>query len=110
MTDSLEEMGNPFLEETKDLMRLDTRDIIDYYVCFSSWGTAVWNISYGPSSAANNTNIRAIVQPTISKRKILNQQFPDILPQKPIALFFLRLYIACQSRDGNLAEFFRQEN
>ena len=36
MTDSLEEMGNPFLEETKDLMRLDTRDIIDYYVCFSS--------------------------------------------------------------------------
>ena len=29
MTDSLEEMGNPFLEETKDLMRLETRDIID---------------------------------------------------------------------------------
>ena len=35
MTDSLEEMGNPFLEETKDLMRLDTRDIIDSAVITS---------------------------------------------------------------------------
>ena len=35
MTDSLEEMGNPFLEETKGLMRLDTRDIIDSAVITS---------------------------------------------------------------------------
>ena len=35
MTDSLEEMGNPFLEETKDLMRLETRDIIDSAVIMS---------------------------------------------------------------------------
>ena len=37
MTGSLEEMGNPFLEETKDLpvMRLDTRDIIDSAVITS---------------------------------------------------------------------------
>ena len=35
MTDSLEEMGNLFLEETTDLMRLDTRDIIDSAVITS---------------------------------------------------------------------------
>ena len=28
-------MGNPFLEESKDLMRLDTRDIIDPSVAVS---------------------------------------------------------------------------
>ena len=35
MTDSLEEMGKTSLEETKDLMRLDTRDIIDSAVITS---------------------------------------------------------------------------
>ena len=35
MTDSLKEMGNPFLEETKDLMRLETRDVIDSAVITS---------------------------------------------------------------------------
>ena len=35
MTDSLEEIGNPFLEETKGLMRLETRDIIDSAVITS---------------------------------------------------------------------------
>lgn len=32
----IEEMGNPFLEETKDLLRLDTRDIIDPAVVSST--------------------------------------------------------------------------
>ena len=31
----MEEMGNPFLEESKDLLRLDTRDIIDPAVAAS---------------------------------------------------------------------------
>ncbi len=29
LVEVIEEMGNPFLEESKDLLRLDTRDIID---------------------------------------------------------------------------------
>ena len=29
LVDVMEEMGNPFLEETTDLLRLDTRDIVD---------------------------------------------------------------------------------
>ena len=31
----MEEMGNPFLEENKDLLRLDTRDIVDEAVASS---------------------------------------------------------------------------
>ena len=31
----IEEMGNPFLEESKDLLRLDTRDIVDEAVASS---------------------------------------------------------------------------
>ena len=31
----IEEMGNPFLEESKDLLRLDTRDIVDEAVVSS---------------------------------------------------------------------------
>ena len=31
----MEEMGNPFLEESKDLLRLDTRDIVDEAVVSS---------------------------------------------------------------------------
>jgi FtsZ-binding cell division protein ZapB len=29
LVEVMEEMGNPFLEESKDLLRLDTRDIVD---------------------------------------------------------------------------------
>ena len=29
MVEVIEEMGNPFVEVSKDLLRLDTRDIID---------------------------------------------------------------------------------
>ena len=35
MVEVIEEMGNPFLEESKDLLRLDTRDIIDPSVAAS---------------------------------------------------------------------------
>lgn len=35
MVDVVEEMGNPFLEESKDLLQLDTRDIIDPSVAVS---------------------------------------------------------------------------
>ena len=31
----MEEMGNPFMEESKDLLRLDSRDIIDPVVACS---------------------------------------------------------------------------
>ena len=32
LVDIIEEMGNPFLKETTDLLRLDTRDIVDQNV------------------------------------------------------------------------------
>ena len=35
MVEVIEEMGNPFIEETKDLLRLDTTDIVDPAVASS---------------------------------------------------------------------------
>jgi len=35
LVEVIEEMGNPFLEESKDLLRIDTKDIIDPAVASS---------------------------------------------------------------------------
>jgi len=110
-----------FTEMSHDLMRLDTRDIAD-----SSVVEAIYNAEdLGQKQYETFTKDRLIERSTsisepIKKNKLslfsrpsprekskASVQLPSL---KSDCSLFSRLYIACQSRDGNLSEFFQHEN
>lgn len=117
MVEVVEEMGNPFLEETKDLLKLDTRDIIDPAVVSSVCSAEDKGLEQYQTFVAERLQeqLKPISEP-IKKNKLLLFSRPPP-PKKSsaslksdVSFFFSRLYIACQSCDGNLDEFFHHEN
>ena len=121
MVEVIEEMGNPFLEETKDLLKLDTRDIIDPAVVSSVCSAEEKGLEQYQTFVIERLQEQAkpISEP-IKKNKLLLFSRPPPPKKSSASLrvsslksdvsLFSRLYIACQSRDGNLAEFFCHEN
>jgi len=117
----IEELGNPFLEETTDIVVLDTKDIASSSVIHS-----VQNVQKVGKEA-----LESFVQERLIERK---KPLNDVLSRNKLPLFgsssgkaqpkdkqkvaslksdvqlFSRLYIACQTREGNLDDFFRHEN
>ena len=117
----IEELGNPFEEESMDLVVLDTKEIA------------------GPAAVENVRNVKKIGQEQFqaftreclvertkpiddairrNKLKVFSTSTPRSVSKgkqqlaslrNDVALFS-RLYIGCQTRDGNLEEFFRHEN
>ena len=121
LTAVVEDMGNPFLEESKDLLVLDTKDIMD-----ASVADTVRKVqSLGEEQYKKFVNER-LDQPT--------KPVTDIIPKNKLPLFsrppvktqsrqkmqlsalksdcnlFSRLYVSCQTRDGDLDQFFTHEN
>jgi len=117
----LDEMGNPFLEESQDLLVLDTKDIMD-----ASVAETVRKVeSLGEDQYKSFVDER-LDQPT--------KPITDTLPKNKLPLFsrppvktqskqkmqlaalksdcnlFSRLYVSCQTRDGDLDQFFTHEN
>ena len=91
-----EEMGNPFLEESNDLLALDTRDIADEKVI-----KTVKEIEDLGKCQFNNFTTERLV-----KRE---KSLFDPIRKNKLALF-KRLFISCQTRNENLDEFFKHEN
>lgn len=118
---AMEHFGNPFEEESKDLIVLHSKELA------------------GPSAAETVRKVRQIgelqfeaftreclidrtkpVDDTIPRNKIkvfgastvrsISKQKQKLASVKQDMVLFSRLYIACQTRDGNLDEFFRHEN
>ena len=117
----IEELGNPFEEERMDLIVLDTKEIA------------------GPAAVETVRNVKKIGQEQFqaftreclvertksindairrNKLKVFNTSTPGSVSKdkqhlaslrNDVALFS-RHYIGCQTRDGNLEEFFRHEN
>ena len=117
----IEELGNPFEEESMDLTVLDTKEIA------------------GPTAVETVRNVKKIGQEQFqaftreclvertksindaihrNKLKVFNTSTPRSVnkgkqqlasPRNDVALF-RRPYIGCQTRDGTLEEFFRHEN
>ena len=116
-----EEMGNPFEEESQDLVILDTKNIAS------------------PAAVETVMNAKRIGQEQFEAfiRECLldrTKAVDDPIPRNKLKVFststprsqskgqqqlasvkndrelFAHLYIGCQTRDGNLEEFFRQEN
>lgn len=121
VVDSFQDLGNPFLEKGKDLLAVDTKDIMNSDVV-----EAVTNVektgldmysSYVECRLKDRTT--PITDPIAknklplfsnSDEKVQSKDKSKILQLKNDCSLFSRLYIACQNRDGNLEEFFRHEN
>lgn len=121
LTSSMKEMGNHFMEDSNDLLVLDTMDIVNKDVT-----STVRNIECIGSEQYDNyvkdrlvercTPINDVIKKnnlplfqspgkrTVSKTKL------QISSLKNDCALFSRLYISCQVRDGNLDEFFQHEN
>ena len=121
LTSVMEGMGNPYLEESPDLLVLDTRDIMDEKVA-----ETVRTIEI----AGDHQYSQFVEERILKKDKsifdpIPKNKFPlfscppkkfststkiEINALKKSCQLFSQLYVACQVREGNLAEFFQHEN
>ncbi|CAB4002221.1 Hypothetical predicted protein [Paramuricea clavata] len=106
----MEDMGNPFLEESADLLVLVTRTIAD-----ASMVATVHQIE----AECLTEEKRSICEPIKKNKYKLFSSPPPKIPSKDkqqIAMLksdcglYSRLYIACQTRDGDLDKFFEHEN
>ncbi|KAL7373171.1 hypothetical protein ABVT39_000586 [Epinephelus coioides] len=121
LTAVIEEMGNPFLEESQDFLVLDSKDIMSSAVA---------------DTVRKVESLGAQQYKTFVEERLEQQTNPltDTLPKNKMPLFshspvktqskhkiqleslkrdcnlFSRLYVSCQTRDGNLDQFFSHKN
>ena len=110
-------MGNPFQEETRDLLALDTKDIAHpsaaetigtHYdrgrTCFQEFMRGLESEEmckfYEPIKKNKLDFFRQEPAPSNPKGKVLKED----------CHLFSQLFISCQSRECDLHEFFRHEN
>ena len=117
----MEDMGNPFLEQSDDLLVLDSRDVADKRV-----GETVRQIEqvgrdkYSTFVAERLDNREKHLTDTIKQNKLplfsrqchkqTSKEKQQISYLKQDCSLFSRLYVSCQVRDGDLDEFFAHEN
>ena len=117
---TLDEMGNPFMEESNDLLVLDTKDIAG-----PAATTRMCQIESLGIDQCNEFLTERLVRRTKSiydpiKRNTLSF-FKEPAPKvskasqrisslKSDCSLFARLFIACQTREGDLDDFFQHEN
>ena len=117
LTSTLEEMGNPFQEETGDLLSLDTKDIAspgsaERIATHLSTGNASFEARLQALEHEDTSSFYAPIKKTkidffqqeklrtIAKEKVLKED----------CQLFSKLFISCQNRECDLQEFFRHEN
>ena len=115
----VEEMGNPFLD--KDMLVLDTRDILD-----PSVGETVLKAEklgekqYHTFVEERLSKCMKPITDVIHKNKLVLLSHPPLKPPSKQKMqvtalkndcnLFSRLYISCQTRSGDLETFFMHEN
>ena len=115
----IEDMGNPFEEDSSDLIVLDTHDIMDSKVSDSlksleSLGDTKFvefvnriktpSMFYEPIKKNNIALFSRQCSPPLSKEKAAVQNM------KEDCNLFSRLFISCQNRQCDLTDFFKHEN
>lgn len=121
LTGAIEDMGNPFCENSSDLLVLDSRDLADAAVIdtvnqIEKLGQDQYE-AYVSERLVNQTknitdpikrnNLPLFSRPPIREKTRSQQQLSSM---KNDCSLFSRLYIAAQIRDGDLDEFFEHEN
>ena len=118
--DSFEELGNPF-EEGKDLLAVDTRDVMSDGVVETvknvlTIGQEQYNLYVESRLKQRTTPISDPIPKNMlllfnnSGQKAPSKDKSKVLQLKNDCSLFSQLYVACQNRDGNLEDFFRHEN
>ena len=117
LTSVMEEMGNPFSEESTDLLSLDTKDIADpstallvashlekgkdQFQTFMNKLKTDSEFFYQPMKRNNKDFFKTSTDPTEkSETQLLKED----------CQLFSRLFISCQTRGCDLLEFFKHEN
>ena len=117
----LEDMGNPFPEESDDLLVLDSRDVADPAIAqtvrvIEKTGQDQYD-KYMTERVIERTT--SVFDPISKNQMPLFSRPPSRVPSKtkqttaPLnsdCTLFSRFYIACQTRDGDLDNFFKHEN
>ena len=120
MTNAIEEQGNPFMEDTKDLIVLDTKEIMgaevseshkqllnigrEQYEKFTREMHEDKSTFYDPLKRNKLPLFSRKAAPEISSSETKLQSMKDDCQ------LFSRLFISCQSRQCDLKEFFMHEN
>ena len=121
LANTIEEMGNPFTEDSGDLLALDSRDIADPAVTDTvrriekigeeQYETFVKerlvNQTKPISDPIKKNNLPLFSRPPVREKTKSQLQLTSL---KNDCSLFSRLYIASQVRNGNLDEFFEHEN
>ena len=119
---TIEEMGDPFADQTGDLFVLDTRDIADSKVVETV--RAVEQLGKDQYQQFATKRLQERTMPlfdTIQKNKLPLFSSPPATKEKSSdklkiaslksnCSLFSRLYVSCQVRDGDLEGFFGHEN
>ena len=120
LAQSIQKGGNPFDDETSELVVLFSGDIIDNSVMETLYkinqsgieqyntfvNERIINRSKPLSDPIKKNNFPLISRPTVKKSTVPTQ----VSSLKQDCNLFARLYIASQSREGSLEEFFSHEN
>ncbi|MES9880445.1 MAG: hypothetical protein ABW185_06130, partial [Sedimenticola sp.] len=121
LTAVIQEMGNPFLEESKDLLTLHTKDIMNETVAVTV--RTVETIGQDKYSKFVDERLSKCLTPLtdpLPKNKLPLFSRPSVKAPSKGKLqlqsvksdcnLFSRLYLACQARDGDVEQFFCHEN
>ena len=121
LVDAVEELGNPFREDSGDLLVLDTKDImpkevVDSVKSIEETGydqcTTFVKERFVDQKKPITDPIKMNKLPMFSRppTKVPSKQKVQLTALKEDCALFSRLYIACQSREGDLQDFFKHEN
>jgi len=117
----MEDFGNPFEEDSQDLLVLNTKGIAPYgavdALCHAHKVGQVQFDNFVRERLVERTKpiedgihrnkVKIFGQPATKPQAKGKQQMKSL---KNNVDLFSRLYIGCQNRDGNLDEFFQHEN
>ena len=114
------DLGNPFEEESEDLLVFDTTVIVDKDIIhFVRSAESIGLDQYNDFVQNRLVDCTTPVTDALKKNKLplfsaktlkTNKKKDEIKSLKNDCRLFSRLYIACQSRDGDLNGFFSHEN
>ena len=117
----LDELGNPFLDDSQDLLVLDTKDIMEQSVKetvkkvetigkeqFSKYVKERLTDCTVPVTEAISKNNLPLF--SLSSIKLPSRKNLQVQSLKNDCHLFSRLYISCQIRGGDLDQFFAHEN
>ena len=121
LCDVVEKMSNPFMEDSSDLLVLDSRDIVDAEVV----------ATIRKIQQVGQENFASFVEDRLEKRttplfhpitrnklplfscppkRTISKDKQQIASLKKTCALFSQLYVSCQVRGGNMDDFFRHEN